>query len=1301
MHLSLNLIKRFAYAAAACQVYLAPCLYLLAADNPDHYSPLLTVFKEALEVSPKNRLPLLNKYADQLSFASQAHLAIPLYEEVLASDPDPEEKKKALIGLARAYTWRENYEQALATNQKILEIDPHYNQYDFFLTLARDAAVHKKPEMAVQYYQKALEINPEQKNALLREYAKQLSYAYRAQEAIPLYQEHLKQKLSSEEERLTRLDLAEAYVWTKQYPLAIAEYELLLKQNPQDVQTRDALTDLWISFARFDAKNNNHTSALNWYLNAISLNPDKRASLLREYADEVSKSGQGPEAVILYKEILAGCPSVEEARLTKLGLAQTYIWLNKHQEALNLYEDLLSLNPDDTEAKKGKARVYIDYARYDAGQGNRDKAIDWFQKAIELDPEQKPQLLKELADQLRYSTQTDRAITLYKEMLTTNPSAEDVRMMHLNLAQAYASKFQYDEALKEYDGLLQLNRYDQIAKQGKAQVYIEYALYNSKQNKHAEAIEWYTKAIENDPIRRPELLRKIEAEKRLLNGKKQEQPTPIPSQGPAPPPLPVSKTESATTIEIASPPPAETPKQIQSSSSPEKTIPIEPSKTALTPLSQSEQAPSSSPALEEKKEASVQTDSSTPSVQPQKTPEERNQEWAKKISQQAQEYAKRLEVFQAKRAFETSLALDPNNRGYREQYAWHLQAFAFHEETAAQFYLLLPEATDPALLYTSLGWELRALGQLDTSVWAFSQVYSIPCHLTLSNQLIVAGNVFRQKEREKIYGWWNELEDGCADEWEIKKKLFEHYTYLRDLPMASSLAEEILSAHPEEYMVHYRYANLLYQMRKFSRAACQYQLLIEKLPDNSFLYLSLGKVYEDMGDLCDAEIAYQTAMALDQNPKTERAYARILSKLHNCCEAAAISQAIVSTENDSLTTSLSAAEVNLNCKNEQEAACIYHSVLDIYPFNQEALWGLLKSSTYTGNTGDALLSYRRWPKIWFDDPLQNRLAPYYRPPELIFPFEYFKNSTTFQRFSTGLSFDHYAINNLRLYENYYYTRFSQQGFDTINRHSVSLYGEKLFNKKWEGRATFIGNYYDKLQHRSLNPTHHSLYSKGVLNYRLHAIYHPTLEWTADIGYDYYDVIDTIPPFGNPIYNYSNQIGATALNIRTHDVNAFFYYSKDKWSALANFIHGNYSDRNTKNSRSFRIDYRFCDLPSSSIYYSYFYLDFQKAAPLFTQNGQSESAYYDPKNLEIHSIGLYTNYDVTECLRLGGETALLYIPKCRNFAYSAFGYFNYQFACRWTMRLDLRYYYQNQSLGRHEITGYYNAESANFQVIYQF
>jgi tetratricopeptide (TPR) repeat protein len=1068
------------------------------------------------------------------------------------------------------------------------------------------------------------------------------------EDKISFYKNLLNSPLSSEEKRKIQLDLAQAYVLTKQYPLALEEYEKLIKQNPKDEDAKKALINLFISFAQYEAKNFNHTSALNWYLNAMALDPTKRKDLLKEYTDELSRIGKGPEAIQLYKEILANPTSQEETRQTQLGLAQTYIWGNNHESALKIYDELLKINSQDVDAKKGKAQIYVEYARYDAGKSDHSKAIEWFKKAIEIYPEREPELVKELADQLSYNSQSQDAISLYNEILSKQPSNEYERNWRLNLALLYISKFQYEEALKELDYLLQQNKYDFIVKQAKAKIYNDYAAYNSRLGNHEEAIDWYNKAIENDPIRRPEFLLKIEGEKNQKTKLEHEKPKTVELS------IDQTKTETET----------EKPKVVELSTDETK-----------------------------KKNTSLE---STNKYETRK----KNSE---KVFQQAQEYAKLLEVFQANRAYEISIQLDPKSKNYREQYAWHLQAFSFIEEAIAQFNILLPEAKDKDLFYISLGWDNHTLGNFDASIWAFSHIYSIPCCYTLANKFLWINRLYREIEFEKINSLWGSLDCDAEENFKIKKQLFESYTYLGELDEATSLANEILYYHPEEYMVHYRYSNLLYQKKLYCEAIYQFLLLIKKLPDNAFLYFSLGKVYEDMGNICDAKRAYEYAISLDANPKTQRAYARILSKLKECDSAVFISNQIPLIENSELTKLFSDAEVSLNCCDSERAATIYKDILTDYPYNQDALWGLLRSSTYTKNTDDTRFSYRQWPIVWFDLPIQNLLANYYRPPELVFGTEYFGDRVGFNRFASGVHYNDYYQPNSRLSVGYYYTLFAQKHFNTINRQTGFFGFEKLINECWEFRAKVLENYYDKIQLRSINSLSGSkgLYSKAVTNYHLHGIAHPIPEVSVDVGYDYYDVIDTVPPFNNPIYNYINQIGATALNIRTSDLSLFFSYYKDKLSLIANYIYGEYSDGNIRQTRSFRIDYNFLDLPYLNTFYSYFYLNFKNPAPLFFQNGFTESAYYDPLNFEVHSAGIDTKYDITDKLRIGGEAAGLFFPKCNNIGFSVFGFLNYQMDDHWILRLDLRYYFQNQSVTRRGITGRYTAESGNLQLVYQF
>lgn len=1258
-------------------------------------------FKLALEIENKYRLTILREYADQLTLALQAYMAIPLYLEFLDSHPPQEEQEKALLGLAHAYIWRENYPEALKTYQRILEIDPHYDSYDFFLALARGAASHQKPELASEYYEKAIISRPSMKDSLLREYAKQLSYAFLADRAIPLYKEQLNKEISEEEKRLIRLDLAQAYVWIKNFPPALVEYELLLTQNPQDCEAKNGLADLFISFARSDAENNKHSSAQNWYLNAMALAPSKRGGLLREYADEVSKSGQGPEAIVLYKDILAYCPSLEEARLAKLGLARTYVWVNNHEEALNLYQELLKINPNDVEAKKGEGQVYVNYARYDASKGNRNQAINWFRKAIEADPSQKSFFLKELADQLLLDSQFDEAIALYTELLSPEYHLDDANSIRLKLAETYTKKLQYEDALKEYNNLLEKNKYDGFAKQGKAQVYVDLGNNSAKLNKRAEAIDWYLKALEDDPIRKPELEWKIKEQGGRIS--EIDECHYIPTI-----PLSIRRvTDEAATPEIIVQPSQDNPVQ-----APEKPVQASAEQAASKHLT----IPQSSPVSAKPEEITEKISEKIPEEITEKTPEKlsvqekqktdttlENKNQAEQSYHDAIECAKRLEVFEANHAFEISIWLDPSNRGYRESYAWHLRAFSLIEDSIPQFHILLPGAKDPSNFYDALGWDYYQLGQTDASLWAFSHIYRIPCCYTLKNKYVLISALYRKKEYENIDALLDSSTCSIgSDLLEIKKKLFEIYTYIGELKEAAALAEEILYFYPDEYMVHYRYAKLLYEKRDYKEALYQLELLLDKLPENAFLLYFLGKVYEDMGSLEDAYSSYSHALSLHQHAVIEGANARILSKLHMCCEAEWLSEQMGCDACRPLNSSLTNAEVQLNCGNAEGASDLYRDILIDYPYNREALWGLLKSSSYTGNSNDALISYKRWHIVGFEHPYQNQLASYYRPREAVFSAEYYGDSATFSRTSIGGSYNQYFCSNSRINYGYQHTRFSKRHFHAINRYTGFLAYEKFFNERWEGRAQLVENYYNFLQNPEADSNLcNQHYSKGVLNYRLHLTSHPIPELTIDVGHDYYDVIDTVPPFNNPMFNYSDQIGAVTLNTRTRDWNAFLYYSKEKLFLQANFIYGKYSDDNLKRSRSFRGDYKICELPETKIFYSYFYLDFKNPAPLFSQCGLAESAYYDPTNLEIHSLGFDVDCDINERLKVGGEAAAHRLPKSHSFAGSAFCHVLYEFTKTCSLRLDLRYYYQAKSVLRSGIGGFHRAQSGNVQLIYNF
>ena len=274
----------------------------------------------------------------------------------------------------------------------------------------------------------------------------------------------------------------------------------------------------------------------------------------------------------------------------------------------------------------------------------------------------------------------------------------------------------------------------------------------------------------------------------------------------------------------------------------------------------------------------------------------------------AQKYAQDLRVSEANREFQLALDLNPHNNIFRSQYAWHLQAFFLIEEALYQFNILLPLEPDKRIFYQTIGWDTHTLGQWDESISAFSHIYSVP-ELTLSNQFLVINKLFRDEQLAKIKEWEKSL--------------------------------------PDEYMVRYRYAHLLYQKKKYSAAKVQFDILISQLPDNAFLYWSLGLLFEETGDYVSAKDVCQKALDLNSNSRTQWAVARILSKLQSCPSAFNLANQIAIEPSNSLLAALSKAEVYLECEEYAQAAHIYKEILRNYPYNRKALWGLLKTSSHT------------------------------------------------------------------------------------------------------------------------------------------------------------------------------------------------------------------------------------------------------------------------------------------------------------------------------------------------------------------
>lgn len=896
-------------------------------------------------------------------------------------------------------------------------------------------------------------------------------------------------------------------------------------------------------------------------------------------------------------------------------------------------------------------------------------------------------------EEFRDEEQKNEEAPFYRDLSQPELYSAEELQFHLSLANIHATQYNYANALREYDYILQLDPGNLEAESGKAQVYIDYARYDAKNQRPAISSGWFAKALALDPSRRMELL--LEYAAQLTESGRAADAVPLYREYLSYSPSKADQEQAQAGLEHA-----------------------------LSDIKQQEEKKLKQ---DEGHKLKIQSEQELKDLQ-EKKEKDKAQAASKKAYDEAIGLEKKFEIFKAKKAYWQSVQLAPDNKDYVQAYAWFLSKFGFKEEAVEYLYRTLELTEGTREIYRTIGWGLKSLGLLKESLAFFAALYPLECAYSMHDAYELIGLL----QRREIATRFQELEEArslAGNTFEETKQLFEAYAYFDAIDKAWPLLQIIKRTHPESYYHPYLFANTLFRAREFPGAAIEYIQLILKRPESSFLYFSLGQAYEEMEMMCEAAWAYEVALGLEEHPVVQRALARIYAMTGSEIEAMALSESINSEESGFLTKELSEAEVSFWSGDYATAANSYSSVLDDYNYNQEALWGLWRSNLHWGGRKYRRLAYRRWPTVHFTEPYQELLVPYMIPSGVGTDFNVFSNRDQFCVFYAGLRGSEYLFENSRLSVNYYYTRYQQAHYNVINRNSILFRFDKYFTEKFETHCWVIGNFYDHIQKIIHNlPTVNATtipseappdtipvadataqpsiktptFYKASCNYYLDAVMRPKENIAFTLAYQYYDIIDTEPPFGNPIYNYSYQVGAVALNIRTHDYSASLAWSLgERFYIYGKVLYGRYSDGNNKQMRSFRMNYTFRGLPRFDISYDYFFLNFTNKATVYPQYILTNSAYYDPKNFEVHVLTLRAQQDLSENVLVGAEAGFQYFPKGPCFGGFGHAFTRVKMGDRFSADFDLRYYWQNKSIVRTGFTGKYYAQTASCTLNYFF
>lgn len=148
---------------------------------------------------------------------------------------------------------------------------------------------------------------------------------------------------------------ARALVEQKRYSEAIVEFDLLLQATSDN-------PDLLIEAARVNAWADRHTQSAALYREVIAKAPQRRADVILPLAWQLAWGNRHAEAVPLFREAAsAHTPPQSE---TLHGLAESLAITNQLPEALAIYRRLAA-NPRDLKAQRGEARILLWLDRYD------------------------------------------------------------------------------------------------------------------------------------------------------------------------------------------------------------------------------------------------------------------------------------------------------------------------------------------------------------------------------------------------------------------------------------------------------------------------------------------------------------------------------------------------------------------------------------------------------------------------------------------------------------------------------------------------------------------------------------------------------------------------------------------------------------------------------------------------------------------------------------------------------------------------------------------------------------------------
>ncbi|KAB0666860.1 tetratricopeptide repeat protein [Oryzomonas japonica] len=631
-----------------------------------------------------------------------------------------------------------------------------------------------------------------------------------------------------------------------------------------------------------------------------------------------------------------------------------------------------------------------------------------------------------------------------------------------------------------------------------------------------------------------------------------------------------------------------------------------------------------------------------------------------------------LQTFAARSCFAKAIQIEPDNTGYKEHNAWFLNEYGFSEE-AEKFFLNLVKIKPTDTIYRGLAWNQLAVGHLAESVATYREVIPDISSIFLESRALV--NIRRRLSEDnaaKINKLLVHISRAPSDT-SAQQELFRTYTYQGLWDDAFRIGQQIRNDDPNNLHFRWEFARMLFWSNRLEQADSEFASMAATRPDNPFILWEWAKVLSARNRLEEAGKNLERALLLaPATPEIIKDLAELHARRGDSQKSLKLTQLLLENKERPLIAALTEARCNHFLGNENKAQQLYKQILALYPANQEALWGLAEISVKTGPVYDATNAIKQLETINDSDPRIYELLEILKIsnlPRITVQTDWYSNSNNYSRLNSGFDFEGSLWAGLLTKTGYTYSRFSQNGFNTINRQSVFVQAEKKIQHYLAITGRLDGNIYDNQQNH--------------LNLRLSSTVELNSLGVVKLSYDHIDIIDTEPAFGNQFYNPVVSIGAARLKLTTNDYSVYLRQGIVKELALwGKLTYGDYSDDNLKLSSVVGVDYSPELFPNFKAYYSYFFLNYSHKA--------LESAYFDPSDFSAHTTGMAYRVKSDRFI-YGGEWNLNYLQRSGGIGNTISIFTGLDIGNTQGLHCEAKYFYQNRGENRDSFSGHYAAQ----------